>query len=141
MWAAFAGAVALFHGMTQFYQELLTVRRGANEVYLLPAPEELVRRNFAELSEMFLQYRNDRRSCLSIGIQHGDEIFINPIADEAGSLHSDDQFILLSRILPGNTPPSPRTHRSRYIQAPCRRSRGTIRAVSDRGHAVQSMRR
>ena len=27
-----------FHGMTQFYQELLTVRRDANEVYLLPAP-------------------------------------------------------------------------------------------------------
>ena len=33
---------ALFHGMTQFYQELLTVRRDANEVFLLPAPEALV---------------------------------------------------------------------------------------------------
>ena len=35
---------ALFHGMTQFYQELLTVRRDANEVFLLPAPEDLVGR-------------------------------------------------------------------------------------------------
>ena len=31
---------ALFHGMTQFYQELLTVRRDANEVYLLPLHPE-----------------------------------------------------------------------------------------------------
>ena len=27
---------ALFHGVTQFYQELLTVRRDNNEVFLLP---------------------------------------------------------------------------------------------------------
>ncbi len=34
----FSRAPALFHGMTQFYQELLTVRRDNNEVFLLPAP-------------------------------------------------------------------------------------------------------
>ena len=42
---------ALFHGMTQFYQELLTVRRDNNEVFLLPAPEELIGRGFAELGD------------------------------------------------------------------------------------------
>ena len=98
---------ALFHGMTQFYQELLTVRRDANEVYLLPAPEELVGRDFTELGEMFMKYRTDRRSCLLIGIQRGDEMLINPIGDEAGALRSDDQLILLSRIFPGNTPTLP----------------------------------
>ena len=30
---------APFHGMTRVYQELLTVGRDANEMYLLPAPE------------------------------------------------------------------------------------------------------
>jgi voltage-gated potassium channel len=98
---------ALFHGMTQFYQELLTVRRDNNEVFLLPAPEELVGRDFAELGAMFMKYRTDRRSCLLIGIQRGDEMMINPIADEAGPLRSDDQLILLSRTFPGGSQPLP----------------------------------
>ncbi len=98
---------ALFHGMTQFYQELLTVRRDANEVFLLPAPEELIGRDFAELSAMFMKYRSDRRSCLLIGIQRGDEMIINPIGEEAGPLHSDDQLILLSRSFPGGSQPLP----------------------------------
>ena len=50
-------------GQIRVYQELLTVRRNANEVYLVPAPEELVGLGFTEVSEMFLKYRNDRRSC------------------------------------------------------------------------------
>jgi voltage-gated potassium channel len=98
---------ALFHGMTQFYQELLTVRRDANEVYLLPAPQELVGREFAELGAMFMQHRSDRRSCLLIGIQRGDDMLINPIGEEAGPLRSDDQLILLSRIYPGSALPLP----------------------------------
>jgi len=93
---------ALFHGMTQFYQELLTVRRDANEVYLLPAPKELVGREFTEIGAMFMKYRSDRHSCLLIGIQRGDEMLINPIGEESGPLRSDDQLILLSRIFPGN---------------------------------------
>lgn len=91
---------ALFHGMTQFYQELLTVRRDANEIYLLPAPEAMVGRDFAEVSELFIGYRSDRRSCLLIGIQRGDEMLINPIGEEAGALQPSDQLILLSRSFP-----------------------------------------
>ena len=98
---------ALFHGMTQFYQELLTVRRDNNEVFLLPAPEELIGRDFAELGAAFMTYRSDRRSCLLIGIQRGDEMMINPIGEEAGPLHSDDQLILLSRSVPGGSQPLP----------------------------------
>jgi len=98
---------ALFHGMTQFYQELLTVRRDANEVYLLPAPEALVGREFVELSEMFMKYRSDRRSCLLMGIQRGEEMLINPIGEEAGPLKATDQLILLSRIFPSEALPLP----------------------------------
>ncbi len=98
---------ALFHGMTQFYQELLTVRRDNNEVFLVPAPEELLGHDFTKLGELFMNYRNDRRSCLLIGIQRGEEMMINPIADEAGPLRADDQLILLSRIFPGGSQPLP----------------------------------
>ena len=98
---------ALFHGMTQFYQELLTVRRDANEVYLLAAPEALVGREFSELSEMFMKYRSDRRSCLLIGIQRGEEMLINPIGEEAGPLQATDQLILLSRVFPSDALPLP----------------------------------
>ena len=98
---------ALFHGMTQFYQELLTVRRDNNEVFLLPIPEDLVGSDFAELGQMFMKYRNDRRSCLLIGIQRGDEMMINPIAEEAGPVVADDQLILLSRTFPGGSQPLP----------------------------------
>ena len=98
---------ALFHGMSEFYQELLTVRRDANEVFLLPAPDDLIGRTFTELSEAFLRYRNDRRSCLLIGIQRGDEMMLNPINEEAGPLRTHDQLILLSRIYPSSAQPLP----------------------------------
>ena len=98
---------ALFHGMSQFYWELLTVRRNANEVYLVPAPEELVGRTFAEVSELFVRHREDRRSCLLIGIQRGDEMMINPIGDEAGPLQAGDQLILFSRTYPTGGQPLP----------------------------------
>ena len=89
--------------MSQFYWELLTVRRNANEVFLVPAPEELVGLTFVELSELFIRYRDDRRACLLIGIERGDEMVINPIGDEAGPLRSGDQLIVFSRTYPGAT--------------------------------------
>jgi voltage-gated potassium channel len=94
---------AVFHGMSQIYWELLTVRRDNNEVFLVPAPEELVGLSFVELSELFIRYRDDRRACLLIGIERGDEMIINPIGEEAGPLHSGDQLIVFSRIYPGGT--------------------------------------
>jgi voltage-gated potassium channel len=98
---------ALFHGMSQFYWELLTVRRNANEVYLVPAPEEFIGRTFVEVSELFVRHREDRRSCLLIGFQRGDEMIINPIGDEAGPLQAGDQLIVFSRIYPTGAQPLP----------------------------------
>jgi voltage-gated potassium channel len=89
---------ALFHGMTRVYQELLTVGRDANEMYLLPAPEGLVGKDFVELTGMFARHRGDRKSCLLIGIQRGEEMHLNPIGGEAGPLNRDDQLILLCRV-------------------------------------------
>ena len=89
---------ALFHGMTRVYQELLTVGRDANEMYLLPAPEGLVGKDFVELTGMFARHRDDRKSCLLIGIQRGDEMHLNPIGGEAGPLNRDDQLIVLCRV-------------------------------------------
>jgi len=98
---------ALFHGMTRVYQELLTVGRDANEMFLLPAPEGLVGKDFVELTGMFARHRDDKRSCLLIGIQRGEEMHLNPIGGEAGPLKADDQLILLSRVLHDATQPLP----------------------------------
>lgn len=88
---------ALYHGMTRVYQELLTVGRDANEMYLVDVPTELIGRDFVETASMFLRYRNDRRSCLLIGIQRDDEMTLNPVGNESGPLQAGDQLILLSR--------------------------------------------
>ena len=89
---------SLFHGMTRVYQELLTVGRDANEMYLLPAPASLIGKEFAELSAMFSSHRNDKKSCLLIGIQRGEQMHLNPIGGEAGPLEDEDQLILLGRV-------------------------------------------
>ena len=70
--------------------------RDANEMYLLPAPEGLVGKDFVELTGMFARHRGDRKSCLLIGIQRGEEMHLNPIGGEAGPLNRDDQLILLA---------------------------------------------
>ena len=98
---------SLFHGMTQVYQELLTVGRDANEIYLIPAPEDLLNKEFAEVSGLFARRRDDKRSCLLLGIQRGDEMLLNPIGGEAGPLKPNDQLILLSRVFPAATPSQP----------------------------------
>jgi len=89
---------ALYHGMTRVYQELLTVGRDANEMYLLPAPAELLGKPFTELSILFARHRGDRKSALLIGIQRDEEMHINPIHDEVGPLQADDHLILLGRV-------------------------------------------
>lgn len=99
---------ALYHGMTRVYQELLTVGRDANEMYLLTVPPELVGRDFVEISSMFLRYRDDKRSCLLIGLQRGESMMLNPIGGEAGPVKPADQLILLSRVFlnPSQTLPT-----------------------------------
>ena len=98
---------ALFHGMTRVYQELLTVGRDANEMYLFPIPESLVGRDFVEISSMFVRHRDDKRSCLLIGIQRGDEMILNPVGPDAGPLKEGDQLILLSRVFLNQSQPLP----------------------------------
>src|SRR5262245_14463759 len=99
---------AIYHGMTRVYQELLTVGRDANEMYLYPVPPELVGRDFVEISSMFLRYRDDKRSCLLIGLQRGEDMILNPVGGEAGPVKSGDHLILLSRVFlqPSQTMPT-----------------------------------
>lgn len=98
---------ALFHGMTSVYQELLTVGRDANEMYLHPAPDDLIGKDFVELVGMFARHRNDRRSCLLIGIQRGEEMMLNPIGGESGPIQEGDQLILLCRVFLDPSQPLP----------------------------------
>jgi voltage-gated potassium channel len=89
---------ALYHGITRVYQELLTVGRDANEMYLIPVPEDLVGRDFVEVNGMFLRHRDDKRSCLLMGVQRDEEMILNPVGGDAGPLKADDQLIVLSRV-------------------------------------------
>ena len=94
---------ALFHGMTHIYQELLTVGRDANEIYSMVVPTSLVGRDFVEIAGMFVRYRDDKRSCLLLGIQRGEEMILNPVGPDAGPLRADDQLILLGRTFLAST--------------------------------------
>jgi voltage-gated potassium channel len=98
---------ALYHGITRVYQELLTVNRDANEMYLYEAPADLIGRDFVEVSTMFLRHREDKRACLLIGIQRGDKMMLNPIAGEASAIEEGDSLILLSRVITGPDRPLP----------------------------------
>lgn len=91
---------ALYHGMTRVYQELLTVGRDANEMYMLPVPEAFIGMNFVEASRQFMQDRATRTTCLLIGIWRGEKMMLNPLDDEFGKLREGDELILLSQVLP-----------------------------------------
>jgi len=94
---------SLFHGMTRVYQELLSVRRDANEMYLVPVPDTLVGQDFIRAASVFLEDRTSARSCLLIGLYRGELMMLNPIAGEAGALREGDELILLSQMPPDMT--------------------------------------
>jgi len=91
---------SLFHGMTRVYQELLSVRRDANEMYLVKAPAQLVGMDFVAAANVFLPDRTDMKACLLIGLYRGETMMLNPVGGEAGPLREGDELILLSQTLP-----------------------------------------
>lgn len=94
---------ALFHGMTRVYQELLTVGRDANEMYLVPVPEQLLGQDFVAAANVFLQDRANAKASLLIGLYRGEKMMLNPVGGEAGPLREGDELILLSPALPDLT--------------------------------------
>ena len=91
---------SLFHGMTRVYQELLSVRRDANEMYLVPVPAQLVGMDFVSAANVFLPDRTALKACLLIGLYRGETMMLNPVGGEAGPLREGDELILLSQTLP-----------------------------------------
>ncbi len=91
---------ALFHGMTRVYQELLTVGRDANEMFMVAVPEKFIGMNFVEVANLFLNDRANRNACLLIGLYRGEKMMLNPVGGESGPLREGDELILLSPVLP-----------------------------------------
>ena len=91
---------ALFHGMTRVYQELLSVRSDANEMYLVPVPARLIGMDFVAAANVFLPDRTTMKACLLIGLYRGEKMMLNPVGGEAGPLCEGDELILLSQNLP-----------------------------------------
>jgi voltage-gated potassium channel len=94
---------SLFHGMTRVYQELLSVRRDANEMYLVPVPSQLIGLDFVAAANVFLPDRTTMKACLLIGLYRGETMMLNPVGGEAGPLLEGDELILLSQTLPDLT--------------------------------------
>ena len=97
---------SLFHGMTRVYQELLSVRRDANEMYLVPVPAQLVGMDFVAAANVFLPDRTNMKACLLIGLYRGETMMLNPVGGEAGPLREGDELILLSQTLPDLSRPT-----------------------------------
>jgi voltage-gated potassium channel len=55
---------SLFHGMTRVYEELLSVRRDANEMYLAPVPAQLVGMDFVAAANVLARSPNPTRRCV-----------------------------------------------------------------------------
>ena len=91
---------SLFHGMTRVYQELLSVRRDANEMYLVPVPSQLIGMDFVAAANIFLPDRTNLKACLLIGLYRGATMMLNPVGGEAGPLQEGDELILMSQTLP-----------------------------------------
>jgi len=91
---------SLFHGMTRVYQELLSIRRDANEMYLVPVPDQLIGLDFVAAANVFLPDRTNMKACLLIGLYRSDKMMLNPVDGEAGPLQEGDQLILLSQTVP-----------------------------------------
>jgi hypothetical protein len=91
---------SLFHGMTRVYQELLSVGRDANEMYLVPVPAQLVGMDFVAAANVFLPDRTNMKACLLIGLYRRETMMLNPVGGEAGPLREGDQLILLSQTVP-----------------------------------------
>jgi voltage-gated potassium channel len=97
---------SLFHGMTRVYQELLSVRRDANEMYWC--------RCLPTLSGWISSKRQTcscpiaaMKACLLIGLYRGERMKLNPVGGEAGPLREGDELILLSQTLPDLSRPQP----------------------------------
>jgi hypothetical protein len=86
--------------MTRVYQELLSVKRDANELYLVPVPAQLVGKDFVAAANVFLPDRTSMKACLLIGLNRGETMMLNPVGGEAGPLREGDELILLSQTLP-----------------------------------------
>ncbi len=91
---------SLFHGVTRVYQELLTVGRDANEMYVVPAPAQIIGRTFVEVANAFMAKRQSKNACLLLGIYRGEKMMLNPVGSEAGPLQEKDELILMCPQMP-----------------------------------------
>ena len=71
--------------MTRVYQELLTVGRDANEMYLVPVPPSSSA-GTSSSGEHVPARSHEQKACLLIGLQRGEKMMLNPVGGEAGPL-------------------------------------------------------
>ncbi len=87
---------ALVHGLSDVYRNLLTVSEETNEIYLLPIPEELVGKTFAQVGAHILENRTGNNPLVLIGVKKDGTIYVNPRFHEFDSFQTGDEAIVIA---------------------------------------------
>lgn len=87
---------ALVHGLSGVYRNLLTVSEETNEIYLLPVPEKLFGKTFAELGIHILENRVNNNPLVLIGVKTNGTIYVNPRSHEFDSFKRGDEAIIIA---------------------------------------------
>ncbi|MBC8343585.1 MAG: NAD-binding protein [Bacteroidetes bacterium] len=84
---------ALNHGISDFFQELLTFQKDKNEVYMVKVPTNFKNRTFEEISQKILQ-----NEMISVGIKQNNKVIANPPHDT--KLSTDDEILIIAKKRP-----------------------------------------
>ena len=87
---------ALSHGLSQVYDNLLTVSAETNEVYLKPVPPGFIGKTFGELAEVMARERDPRNPVVLVGVKSGGKILVNPKKRDFETFSDKDEIVVIS---------------------------------------------
>ncbi len=86
---------AITHGITKFYDNLLTFSEETNEVYLADLPEKMIGKTFTEVS-IELAEKRSVKPFIIVGLKRNDKIMINPEPEKFDTFRKDDKLLIVS---------------------------------------------
>ncbi len=87
---------ALSHGLSQVYENLLTVSPETNEVYLKRVPPGFIGKTFGELSEAMARKRDSQNPAILVGVKSGGKILVNPKKKDFETFSDNDEIVVIS---------------------------------------------
>lgn len=87
---------ALSHGLSEVYNDLLTVSADTNEVYLKPIPRGFIGKTFGELSEAMARKRDGENPAILVGVQSDGRILVNPKKKQFREFSENDRIVVIA---------------------------------------------